>query len=75
MVDSVLHVVNELLGTVLGKLGSHPLLFAPSPILLPLPQWVGVPGEEERAECWDLSLPPQTDEATTLRRPNGGGLG
>lgn len=31
VVESVLGVVNELLGTVLSELGSNPLLFAPPP--------------------------------------------
>lgn len=54
----MLGVMNELLGAVLSKLG-HPPFSAPSPISLPFPQWVGVPGEEDGAESWALSLPAQ----------------
>ena len=42
MVDSVLGVVNELLGAVLGKSGSTLLLLCTCSYLsTPLPQWVG----------------------------------
>lgn len=75
MVDSVLGVVNELLGAVLGKSGPNPLLCAPSSTPPPhYPNWWGARGGEG-AEFWDLSLPPHTDGAATLRRPDGGVLG
>lgn len=70
VVDSVLSVVNELLGAVLSKLGPNPLLGPFYP--LPLPQRVAVPGREEGTGFWGLPLPPQADEAATLRSPHGG---
>ena len=75
MVDSVLGVVNELLGAVLGKLGSALLLlYTCSCLSTPLPHGWGT-REEDGAEFWDLSRLPQTDEAAMMRRPHGGVLG
>lgn len=76
MVDSVLGVVNELLGTALSKQGPNPLPLASSPTPPSYhPGGWGYQGKQEGAEFRDLSLPPQTDEAATWKRSNGGVLG
>lgn len=74
----MLGVVNELLGTALSKLGPNPLLLAPSPSPPSrCPNGGGAAGAKGRGRDRILgpSLPPQTDEATTWRRSNGGVLG
>lgn len=72
MVDSVLGVVNELLGTALSKLGPIPPLPAPSPSPTPLAQGGAVPRTEEGAEFWGFQFLLRLDEAGTRRRCNGG---
>lgn len=60
MVDSVLGVVNELLGTALSKLGPIPPLPAPSPSPTPLAQGGAGTKDRGRGRILGLSLPPQT---------------